>query len=416
MKLFKYGFIFIFVISMYSPSLALDSLWTRGFIFPSNSLLYDITFINKKIGFICGSNGSSSSASVSGLIYKTTDAGITWGLKSSGIKEYLYSIKFQDSTNGSNNKVGYAVGDKGTICKSTDQGENWFVLNKFTTKDFYTISMFNDYFGWIIGAGGTVFKTSNQGNTWDSIYRASIELSDACFISNYGWAVGYTSKSKGIIVHTTNAGLNWEIQDTSSFSILISVFFLDKNNGWITGFNGTIIHTSDGGKNWSKQESGINEHVFKINFSDLNNGWATSNYGVILNTSDGRKTWYQVQSGTINSLRGMYFSDLNNGWAVGFGGTLLKYKSLGTSAEDNQTTINNISYYPNPSKDVLNIKLESEPLTNEELEIYDLMGQNLLSQKIDNIQSSIDLQKLNTGIYYCRLKQNGTVFKFEVVK
>ena len=37
-------------------------------------------------------------------------------------------------------------------------------------------------------------------------------------------------------------------------------------------------------------------------------------------------------------------------------------------------------------------------------------------QKIDNIQTNINIQKLNTGIYYCKLKQNGTVFKFEVVK
>ena len=64
----------------------------------------------------------------------------------------------------------------------------------------------------------------------------------------------------------------------------------------------------------------------------------------------------------------------------------------------------------------LNIKLDCEPLVNEELEIYDLMGQNLLTQKIENIQTSINIQKLNTGIYYCKLKQNGTVFKFEVVK
>ncbi|MCX6148755.1 MAG: YCF48-related protein, partial [Candidatus Kapabacteria bacterium] len=125
MKLIKYVFIIIFTFSLYCPSKALDSLWTRGFIFSSNLTLYDITFINKKIGFICGGNGT---------IYKTSDFGISWQLKTSYTKEHLYSIKFQDSTTGSSNKVGYAVGDKGTICKSTDQGESWFVENKYISK------------------------------------------------------------------------------------------------------------------------------------------------------------------------------------------------------------------------------------------------------------------------------------------
>jgi photosystem II stability/assembly factor-like uncharacterized protein len=409
MKLFRYVIVFIFAFSSYNQSIASDSLWTRGFIFPSNLgpylTLYDITFVNKSLGFICGDKG---------VIFKTTNAGNTWEQKSSSTNEYLHSIIFHDSTSGSNSKVGYAIGGKGTICKSTDQGESWFVENKLITKDLYKISMFNDYFGWIIGARGTVYKTSNQGNTWDSIYKASKELSDMCFVSNYGWAVG--GDTSGIILHTSNGGVKWEIQDTMSYKWLLSVFFLDKENGWITGFNGTIIHTSDGGKNWIKQESGTIEHILTIRFTDLNNGWATSKYGVILHTIDGGKKWSKQVNEDVTIFTKLYFFDSDNGWAVGYKGYLLKYKSLGTSVEDNQTIINNISYYPNPSKDYLIIKLDSVPLANEVIEVYDLMGQNLLTQKIENKETCIKLQNLITGIYYCKLKQNGTVFKFEVVR
>ncbi|MCX6147000.1 MAG: YCF48-related protein, partial [Candidatus Kapabacteria bacterium] len=280
--------------------------------------------------------------------------------------------------------------------------------------DFYTINLFNDYFGWILGSRGTIYKTSNQGNTWDSIYKASKELSDIYFISNYGWAVG--GDTSCLIVQTTNAGVKWIIQDTLTYPKLLSVYFLDKDNGWISGFNGTIIHTNNGGKNWIKQESSTKEHVIKIMFSDLNNGWATSKYGVLLNTTNGGKTWTKQLNDDITVYSGLYFFDKDNGWAIGYKGYLLKYKSLGTSVKDNSSTISNTSYYPNPSQDILNLKLSSEPLINEELEIYDLMGQNLLTQKIENKETCIKLQNLITGIYYCKLKQNGTVFKFEVVR
>ena len=39
-------------------------------------------------------------------------------------------------------------------------------------------------------------------------------------------------------------------------------FFLDTINGWAIGDSGVIIHTSNGGINWAKQSSGISSRGF----------------------------------------------------------------------------------------------------------------------------------------------------------
>ncbi|MCX6145878.1 MAG: T9SS type A sorting domain-containing protein [Candidatus Kapabacteria bacterium] len=146
------------------------------------------------------------------------------------------------------------------------------------------------------------------------------------------------------------------------------------------------------------------------NMKQLVRMWA--NVGGITATGDGEIIYYGYMKPNRNCVI-MKMNKFGKKKVVVIDLENLEGKS---SVEDNQTTINNISYYPNPSKDILNIKLIGEPLANEEIEVFDLMGQNLLTQKIYNIQTSINIQKLNTGIYYCKLKHNGTVFKFEVVK
>lgn len=83
---------------------------------------------------------------------------------------------------------------------------------------------------------------------------------------------------------------------------------------------------------------------------------------------------------------------------------------------ENPINQDNLTFYPNPVKDYLNIKLSNVPQVNEALDVYDLMGQNLLSRNIENIQTQVNIQNLNTGIYYAKLKQSGSVFKFEVVR
>lgn len=56
-------------------------------------------------------------------------------------------------------------------------------------------------------------------------------------------------------------------------SALKSMKFIDKNIGWVSGYNGTIIKTTDGGENWTKQIISTENQIHYIDFIDQNFGW-----------------------------------------------------------------------------------------------------------------------------------------------
>jgi len=119
---------------------------------------------------------------------------------SSGTNQWLNSVYF------ANANTGYAVGDHGTILKTTNGGTNWVAL-----------------------LSGT--------NQWlNSVYFAD---------ANTGFAVGGSTRS--IILKTTNGGNNWVVWSSGTNEWFRSVYFTDTNTGYTVGYNGTILKTTNGG-------------------------------------------------------------------------------------------------------------------------------------------------------------------------
>ena len=81
-----------------------------------------------------------------------------------------------------------------------------------------------------------------------------------------------------------------------------------------------------------------------------------------------------------------------------------KLDVLGT--DDN--FLNSIAFYPNPAKDQLNFKGFSE---NEEVLVYDIVGKNILDETLSP-QASLDVSKLQSGMYILKFKNTNSTFKF----
>lgn len=67
----------------------------------------------------------------------------------------------------------------------------------------------------------------------------------------------------------------WYNQNYPSNVVYNCVYFTDANNGWICGSSGTILHTDDAGKNWNMQNSGFNGKLCNLTgicFTDAQNG------------------------------------------------------------------------------------------------------------------------------------------------
>ncbi len=60
--------------------------------------------------------------------------------------------------------------------------------------------------------------------------------------------------------------------------------------------------------------------------------------------------------------------------------------------------------YPNPANDVLNINAQS---TINNVSVYNLLGQEVLSTSPNEMQLSIDVNSLNAGIYIVKATIDG---------
>jgi len=257
----------------------------------------------------------------------------------------ISGIHFVDANNG------WAAGGR-TIIHTNDGGISWQLQesgiesSSRSIKDIYFTDLMN---GWAVGGLSPILlQTKDGGNTW---FQPGLEnklpgsFTDICFVDNFtGWIVGWSAvyQDEIVILHTIDAGDNWELQNhNSSGSIIdISVCFIDHQYGWIA--NGyMILHTSDGGENWTQQESNSNEYLRDIYFLDANHGWAVGENGTVLITSNGGTLWEPSPEPYLsgNDLYEVTFIDTENGWSCGnynngtVNGAILKTTDGGLSWE-----------------------------------------------------------------------------------
>ncbi len=73
----------------------------------------------------------------------------------------------------------------------------------------------------------------------------------------------------------------------------------------------------------------------------------------------------------------------------------------------------NLTYFPNPVKNSLTI---SNTSLIETVEISTILGQNMLSRKINSLQTEIDLSALSSGIYFVKVTSEGHEKTIKIVK
>ena len=80
---------------------------------------------------------------------------------------------------------------------------------------------------------------------------------------------------------------------------------------------------------------------------------------------------------------------------------------LGANTSVNETILENVTVYPNPSNGILNIKSSLDVL---EVIVFDISGKTV-HRTILNGNSSIDLSELNKGSYIVELRNSTSIYK-----
>lgn len=389
-------------------------------------------------------------------IYKSTDYGYNWEVV---YKDLDYSDPKDPLKEALNITRLYAKdsiiilgADSGYLVRSYDYGKTWVRLNlnsDFSLGRFFIRNL--KFAGSSYGIASTSYKIYLTEDNWKTFKEISLPDSMS-YKGTYNMLYNtiafpdentiYISGNDEVnpsfnyLMSSFDRGKTWEMQSTNY--LIYNIVAYDRDFVIAQGMSTTqqkpitksiLYSTDDKGKTWNKlidtiyfKDRNYFRNILNTSFLDKDNFAFSLDY-FIFRTTDRGKSWFiNENKDLINyKIQDLYYYDkdsiifvTNNISDINY--VMIFNPNAKSDVEDSTFISYNISFYPNPVKDYLNIKLSNEPQTNEELEIYDLMGQLLLTQNIDNIQTNINIRALNTGIYYCKLKQNGTVFKFEVVK
>lgn len=202
--------------------------WVEKGIFPAGGINDIVAISNNRI-LACSS---------SGIIYRTTNAGIKW--------DTVFQTNAQiRSIAKIDNQRYMATGFNGLVLRSPDQGDTWTPLAVPTAGLQYEQTYFvSPQDGWLITSSfeNEMWHTPDAGNTWEPITLPIDRFwQGVYFITPDTGVVVCNSTGEGRAYITFNGGQNWQSGYTTSFQ-LYGVSGIPNPNGtaWIHGYSSDI--------------------------------------------------------------------------------------------------------------------------------------------------------------------------------
>ena len=81
-----------------------------------------------------------------------------------------------------------------------------------------------------------------------------------------------------------------------------------------------------------------------------------------------------------------------------------------------ELTNTNISVYPNPARDAINIMMDASLINNTTIELYDAIGKLVIAEKVMNVHTTVSINHLAKGIYTLRILSEGKQVSKRIIK
>ena len=404
-------------------------------------------YCNSDDGDVTGNHGFTDY-----WIVKLSSTGVIIWQKSLGGTNDEYANQIQQTSDGGYIVAGYSYSDDVNVTGhhgTTSYADYWIVKLSST--------------------GTIVWQKSLGGDEWDK--ASSIQqTSDGGYIvggdsvstngdvtGNHGitdyWIVKLSST--GTIVWQKSLGGSYgeyvkQIQQTNDGGYII-VGFSDSLNGDVTGNHGLSDYwivklSSTGIIVWQKSFGGTNYDIANsiqqtsdggyilTGYANSSNGNVLVNYGlndywILKITSTGSIEWQKSLGGSDidfgNSIQqtseGGYivagYSASTNGDVTGNHGSSDYWIIKLSSTLDTNLFIqnNNLTIFPNPTKDNLIIKIDYFT-PYQEITITDLLGKIIYKQSLDGLSTSIKTSNFQKGVYFLNLTEGSNKITKKFIK
>lgn len=249
-----------------------------------------------------------------------------------------------------------AVGDTGTILKSTDGGDTWAYdpfpgLNSNLNNVF-----FQGDFGTIVGdstpsfGGPPIIFSGDSGINFSQWGAGQANLQNKS-INSVWMPKGDPNKAVlvgefGLILNTHDAGVTWNQPQSGTVVSIKDVAFFSDKDGFACGPDGVLLRTKNCGDTWAVVTTNppISSDLITMGFPKDSTGFFGGGLGEIYNTTDGGLTFNEIGGGFRPNLTDITFLDDSFGIgprhkvgvAVGEFGAILRTENGGGIWEEGQ--------------------------------------------------------------------------------
>jgi photosystem II stability/assembly factor-like uncharacterized protein len=228
--------------------------------------------------------------------------------------------------------VGWAVGDRGVIWKTTDAGRTWRLQKSPVNGPLRKLCFLTDRVGWIVGGGiepytrigyGVVLFTDDGGKRWRQLVgRRKAEGGRRKADSGKRGSSGISGLS------TLNSQLS------SRLPSLVYVRFFSLTHGVAVGestadFPSGVLVTKDGGRSWTAVPGKTLPGWRAADFLNPNVGAVAGLHGRLSLVGGGRMLKPAVDDLGLRGIRAIVLDRDESGWLVGDGGLVLKTENGG---------------------------------------------------------------------------------------
>lgn len=360
----------------------------------SNEFLNDIYCINENVVVAIGNNGT---------ILKTSDGGVNWTHKPSGTNFKLFKLQF------CNANVGYICGynnTNGLLLKTVDGGETWSPIAAAGTSLIYDFSIVDDNILYFTDVNGILRKTTNGGNSFETVVSSGF-IQRIQFVNEN---VGFGSTTN-YLMKTIDGGGTWStICPLSSYPANGAFFFLNDQVGFVNTTS-SLTRTTDGGQNFTDLDS-LEYPIFRLFATSENIVWGVAGQDIFGSETPLTVRGEVFTSGGFNRtegfpvLKSIHFAGETTGYGVALNGI---YKNTtGTMLGINSISERElISVYPNPASSYIEISFNK--ISNEvySIEILDNLGKVVFSEtRLTTNPFIIDTKSFSKGFYFLNFASN----------
>jgi photosystem II stability/assembly factor-like uncharacterized protein len=188
-----------------------------------------------------------------------------------------------------------AVGERGTILLSDDEGRAWRQVPAPVSVSLTGVSFADERLGWIVGHGQVVLHTRDGGHTWarqlDGRQVAQLELAAA------------QAAGDADAVRTAE---RWVKEGADK--PFLDVHFFDARHGLAIGAYGSVIATDDGGATWRSRRADVPNpgarHLYRVHV-DGDTVWLCGEQGLLVRAAGRDTAFTPVKTPYAGSFFGM---------------------------------------------------------------------------------------------------------------